>query len=497
MSSDVVPNRYECDDMRYTAAAHPPLTCDASSIPRVAVCNPSGTIVLAQTRVCASSITRHLSEWLIKCFESVTYAIVVSYVVFKVSECMNTFDVSSGLSRVFDRTRDSSSKNELTSRPTSRSTCSTLPSGVERSHVRTARSMVLRLGVERRRTKGGLDEVGGLESVKTELRRCVLLPMRHTHIFYDTSTPLGIRPPRGILLHGPPGTGKTMLVRALATDSGVPLMSMHSAVLESKWFGESPKLLSAAFHVARTELAPCIVFFDEIDGFGRARSELDQSCVYSFKCELLRHMDGIDGVASNARSAIVVIACTNCVRSLDPALRRRFTKTIEIPRPSETERLDILCKLTWSGRRRRDDSHHDEDNDDDDDNNNNNNNRVSLSKDEVRRLRRVARETEHMTGADLAAIFADASARRMDDYYYYHTSATIGNTNDKSRHVDAVADSSVAIADSRLSTMRSGAELVAELGPIKWCHWKRALHSHIQSCGCRGGASRTYDMFQK
>jgi SpoVK/Ycf46/Vps4 family AAA+-type ATPase len=231
-----------------------------------------------------------------------------------------------------------------------------------------------------------------------------------------------------------------MLVRALAAESGVPLLSMHSSALESKWFGESSKLLSAAFHVARTELAPCIVFFDEIDGFGRTRCDADQSCVYSFKCELLRNMDGIQDVAADAHTAVVVFACTNCVRSLDPALRRRFTKVVEIDRPSEAERLDILCKLSLGGSGKGGDGGGGGDT-------TTAAAERELTARELCRLRRVARQTDQLTGAELAMLFADASAQRMHGI------------------------------EPRLGAMRSGAELAAALGPITSTHWRTALQT--------------------
>lgn len=183
-----------------------------------------------------------------------------------------------------------------------------------------------------------LRDVGGHAGVKEELINSITIPMRNPDVFYKSGL-RSVKPPSGILLHGPPGTGKTMLARAVAAESGVPMITLHSAALESKWWGDSPKLLQAVFTQARRRYAPCIIFMDEIDGLGRARSEGDQSCVYSFKCEILRNMDSIQG------EPVVVIACTNCPQSLDPALSRRFQRKVEVPRPTLDERTSILSIL--------------------------------------------------------------------------------------------------------------------------------------------------------
>lgn len=225
-------------------------------------------------------------------------------------------------------------------------------------------------------TSRRLSDVGGHALVKDELTNSVTMPLRNPNVFYKSGL-RSIKPPCGIILHGPPGTGKTMLARAVAAESGVPMITLHSAALESKWWGDSPKLLEAVFTQARTRYAPCIIFMDEIDGLGRARSEGDQSCVYSFKCEMLRNMDSIQG------EPVVVMACTNCPHSLDPALLRRFQRKVEVPRPTAEDRHSILSIL------------------------------MSQEHTESVSPSHVAEQTEGFTGADLSSLYEAACSCRL------------------------------------------------------------------------------------
>lgn len=185
--------------------------------------------------------------------------------------------------------------------------------------------------------KDRLKHIGGLEHIKREIVSQVLLPLKHASIFFSSLH--DIHPPRGILLHGPPGTGKTMLARAIAAEANVPFFALTLATLENKWHGETSKLLAATFSLAR-KVQPCVLFFDEIDGMIRKRSELDASHVYSFKTEFLMHMDGIN---KSDEDAILVIGCTNCAASLDPAVGRRLPQKYKIELPTRGELSDILA----------------------------------------------------------------------------------------------------------------------------------------------------------
>ena len=184
-----------------------------------------------------------------------------------------------------------------------------------------------------------LDDVGGLVKIKKELKNTLLLPLKYPKFFQDNKL---LKPLKGVLFHGPPGTGKTLLAKSLAKDANVPLIALTASSLESKWFGESNKLISSTFNVARS-LQPCIIFFDEIDGIGKTRSDFDQSCVSTFKTELLSQLDGINNKRSDT---FIVIACTNNIKSLDPALKRRLPNHYEIELPNVTERKNILSIIT-------------------------------------------------------------------------------------------------------------------------------------------------------
>ena len=179
-------------------------------------------------------------------------------------------------------------------------------------------------------------DIGGLDSVKKELKDAVELPLKNPEVFIR----MGIRPVKGILLIGLPGTGKTMFAKAVATETESNFISIKGSELISKWVGESAKLTRELFRKARAA-APCVIFIDEIDNIGRIRSgEGDRSSIHEDIINgLLVEMDGLTGMKN-----VVVIAATNRPDILDPALMRggRFDRVIDIPAPDEKTRLEIL-----------------------------------------------------------------------------------------------------------------------------------------------------------
>ncbi len=182
------------------------------------------------------------------------------------------------------------------------------------------------------------DQVGGLDEVKRELQEAVEWPMKYPGL-YDK---LGHKMPRGILLHGPSGTGKTLLAKAVATESEANFVSVRGPELLSKWVGESERGIREIFKRAR-QSAPCVIFFDEIDSIAPIRGAGGETAVSErVVSQLLTELDGMENM-----HGVVVLAATNRADMIDPALLRpgRFDKIIQIPLPDKESRKSIL-KIT-------------------------------------------------------------------------------------------------------------------------------------------------------
>ncbi|HKM51260.1 MAG TPA: CDC48 family AAA ATPase [Candidatus Bathyarchaeia archaeon] len=181
-------------------------------------------------------------------------------------------------------------------------------------------------------------QVGGLKQVKQELIEAVEWPIKKPEVFKK----MGINPPRGILLYGPPGSGKTLLARAVATESEANFISIKGPEIFSKWVGESEKAIREAFRKGRTA-APAIIFFDELDaivprrGLGYADSGASERVI----SQLLTEIDGIETLQN-----VLVIAATNRPDMLDPAVMRpgRFDRLIYVPSP-DFESLKEIFKI--------------------------------------------------------------------------------------------------------------------------------------------------------
>ncbi len=178
------------------------------------------------------------------------------------------------------------------------------------------------------------EDIGDLEEVKERIREMVELPLKHPEFFKR----LGIEPPKGVLLHGPPGVGKTLLAKALANEIGAYFIAINGPEIMSKWYGESEARLREIFEEAQKN-APAIIFIDEIDAIAPKREEVVGEVEKRVVAQLLALMDGL-----KERGKVIVIGATNRVDAIDPALRRpgRFDREIEIPPPDKHARRAIL-----------------------------------------------------------------------------------------------------------------------------------------------------------
>jgi len=178
------------------------------------------------------------------------------------------------------------------------------------------------------------DNVGGCQKQLLQIRELVELPLRHPQLFNT----VGIKPPRGVLMYGPPGCGKTLIARAVANETGAFLFSINGPEIMSKLSGESESNLRKAFEEAEKN-SPSIIFIDEIDSLAPKRDKNQGEVERRIVSQLLTLMDGI-----SANSHMVVIGCTNRPNSIDPALRRfgRFDREIDIGVPDDKGRLEIL-----------------------------------------------------------------------------------------------------------------------------------------------------------
>ena len=178
------------------------------------------------------------------------------------------------------------------------------------------------------------EDIGGLAEEIQRVREMVELPMRHPEIFQR----LGIEPPKGVLLHGPPGCGKTLLARAVANESEANFHSINGPEIMSKFYGESEARLREIFQQAQQN-SPSIIFIDELDAIAPKREEVTGEVERRVVAQLLALMDGLSG-----RGNVIVIGATNRPQALDPALRRpgRFDREIEIGVSDKKGRYEIL-----------------------------------------------------------------------------------------------------------------------------------------------------------
>ncbi|MBE6502477.1 MAG: AAA family ATPase, partial [Methanobrevibacter thaueri] len=224
------------------------------------------------------------------------------------------------------------------------------------------------------------DDIGGLEDVKQELKEAIEWPLKHPETFQR----LGIRPPKGTLLYGIPGTGKTLLAKAVASESEANFISVKGPELLSKWVGESEKGVREVFRKAK-QASPTVIFFDEIDAIASARSgnDTDSGVTKRVVNQLLTEMDGLEELED-----VAIIAATNRPDILDAGLMRpgRFDRHIEVGEPDEEARISIFEVHTKG---------------------------MPLAKDVD--LKKLAKNTEGYVGADIEAVCREAAMLALRD----------------------------------------------------------------------------------
>jgi SpoVK/Ycf46/Vps4 family AAA+-type ATPase len=178
-------------------------------------------------------------------------------------------------------------------------------------------------------------DIGGLDPIISSLRESIIYPLLYPNLFTSSSSLLGA--PKGVLLYGPPGCGKTMLAKALAKESGATFINIAASVITNKWFGESNKLVAGLFSLAR-KTQPSIIFIDEIDSFLRERSKGDHEVTGMMKAEFMTLWDGL----LSASDRILVLGATNRPTDIDSAILRRMPKRFAVGLPGIEQRLKIL-----------------------------------------------------------------------------------------------------------------------------------------------------------
>ncbi|MEM8595050.1 MAG: AAA family ATPase [Pseudomonadota bacterium] len=180
----------------------------------------------------------------------------------------------------------------------------------------------------------GWTDIGGLAETKAMLAETILWPLHQAAL----AEGLGLEPVSGVLLQGPPGSGKTLLARAIASESGLNFIPVRASRLLSQYMGEAERLIADLFAQAR-HAAPCLLFFDEIDALAPNRAAGD-TAVARVVAQLLTEIDGIEG-----RRGVILLGATNRIEAVDPALLRpgRFDLTVEIPLPGSRARAEILA----------------------------------------------------------------------------------------------------------------------------------------------------------
>ncbi|EFA07759.1 outer mitochondrial transmembrane helix translocase [Tribolium castaneum] len=237
--------------------------------------------------------------------------------------------------------------------------------------------------------------IAGLDDMIQELRETVILPIQRKELFADSQLTTA---PRGVLLHGPPGCGKTLIAKATAKEAGTRFINLDLSILTDKWYGESQKLAAAVFTLA-VKLQPCIIFIDEIDSFLRSRNTTDHEATAMMKAQFMSLWDGL---ITDPNCTVIVMGATNRPQDLDRAILRRMPATFHISMPNPVQRKKIL-QLTLE------------------------NEPVAHDVD----IDRLARLTDGFSGSDLRELCRNGSVYRVRDYMKTHSDTVLDSSEDE------------------------------------------------------------------
>ncbi|XP_028651254.2 outer mitochondrial transmembrane helix translocase isoform X1 [Erpetoichthys calabaricus] len=226
------------------------------------------------------------------------------------------------------------------------------------------------------------NDIAGLDEVISELKDTVILPVQKRHLFHNSRL---LQPPKGVLLYGPPGCGKTLIAKATAKEAGFRFINLQPSTLTDKWYGESQKLAAAVFSLA-IKLQPSIIFVDEIDSFLRSRSSTDHEATAMMKAQFMSLWDGLD---TDYNCQVIVMGATNRPQDLDSAILRRMPTRFHINQPTLRQRKDIL-KLILENE----------------------------NVDEAIDFNNIAKETDGFSGSDLREMCRDAALLCVRDYIH-------------------------------------------------------------------------------
>lgn len=178
-------------------------------------------------------------------------------------------------------------------------------------------------------------DIAGLDHLINELRETVILPIQKRELFADSRL---TQPPKGVLLHGPPGCGKTLIAKATAKEANMSFINLDVSLLTDKWYGETQKLAAAVFSLA-VKLQPCIVFIDEIESFLRTRTQHDHEATAMMKTQFMSLWDGL---ITDPACTVIIMGATNRPQDLDRAIQRRMPATFHVAMPAAPQRERIL-----------------------------------------------------------------------------------------------------------------------------------------------------------